>query len=488
VNTAEPPIAEPTVTVPELAPGTAAPPGASAAVDPVPAETSPGTSGAVSASGRLRAGELRRWVAGFLAAHPVGDPLTPGEIARRLGRSSGAVANALGVLASRGEAEQLATRPVRYRATAITAAAATAAATRLPAATTGGATSRGGGAGGTAPPGRSATGSPAPAPVPAPGSSAAGSTTGTGTAPRSASRSAASRVAAAKSPPAPDEPVTGPVTRPNGTFYHPRLLSGVPDVTALRNLRWAGVPALMYGPPGTGKTSVVEAAFADLITVQGDGDTTVADFVGEYTQTPDGRYQFVHGPLVRAMREGRALFIDDATLIPPTVLAVVYPAMDGRREIILKAHAGEVVTAADGFYVVAGHNPGVHGAVLSDALASRFSVQIRVSTDYDLAAQLKVDRRAVKIARNLATRVEKGEIGWAPQLRELLAFQKIADVLGPMAAAANLVGIAPEDDQETVAAVVRTVFGAPVEPLALGARIPSPPPPPPGSASASARA
>jgi MoxR-like ATPase len=296
-------------------------------------------------------------------------------------------------------------------------------------------------------------------------------------------------VAAAKTPPAlpetgPDEPVTGPVTRPNGTSYHPRQLSGMPDVTALRNLRRAGVPALMYGPPGTGKTSVVEAAFPDLITVQGDGDTTVADFVGEYTQTPDGRYQFIHGPLVRAMREGRALFIDDATLIPPTVLAVVYPAMDGRREIILKAHGGEVVTATDGFYVVAGHNPGVHGAVLSDALASRFSVQIQVSTDYDLAGQLAVDRRAVRVARNLAARLEKGEIGWAPQLRELLAFQKIADVLGPMAAAANLVGIAPEDDRATVAAVVRTVFGAPVEPLALGARIPPPPDPAPASARA----
>ena len=205
--------------------------------------------------------------------------------------------------------------------------------------------------------------------------------------------------------------------------------------------------------------------------MQGDGDTTVGDLVGEYTQNPDGTYRFVHGPLVRAMREGRALFLDDATLIPPTVLAVVYPAMDGRREIVIKAHAGEVVRAADGFYVAAGHNPGVHGAVLTDALASRFSAQIQVSTDYDLAAQLKVDRRAVRVARNLATRVEKGEIGWAPQLRELIAFQKIAAVLGPTAAAANLVGIAPEEDRETVAAVVRTVFGTPVEPLALGARI-----------------
>ena len=150
--------------------------------------------------------------------------------------------------------------------------------------------------------------------------------------------------------------------------------------------------------PGTGKTSVVEAAFPDLITVPGDGDTTVADLVGEYTQTPDGRYVFVDGPLVRAMREGRALFIDDATLIPPTVLAVVYPAMDGRRQIMVKANGGEVVDAADGFYVVAGHNPGVHGAVLSDALSCRFSAQIQVSTDYELALQLGIDRRAVRAA------------------------------------------------------------------------------------------
>jgi hypothetical protein len=258
-----------------------------------------------------------------------------------------------------------------------------------------------------------------------------------------------------------EEVVSGPVTRPNGQLYQPRLLSGLPDVTALRRLRAAGVSAMLYGPPGTGKTSVVEAAFGDLVTVQGDGDTTVADLVGEYTQTPDGRYVFVHGPLVTAMRQGRCLFID----------AVVYPAMDGRRQITVKANGGESVTAAEGFYVVAGHNPGVHGAVLSDALSSRFSAQIQVSTDYDLATGLKIDRRAVRVARNLATRQHKGEIGWAPQLRELIAFERIAGVLGPIAAAGNLVGIAPEEDRDTVAGVVRDVFGTPVTPLALGTRI-----------------
>ena len=116
----------------------------------------------------------------------------------------------------------------------------------------------------------------------------------------------------------------------------------MPDVEALRKLRDAGMPALLYGPPGTGKTILIEAAFGDdLITVAGDGDTTAADLAGEYTQNPDGTFAFIYGPLIRAMQEGKVLFIDDATLISPAVLAVAYPAMDGRREITVKAHKGE---------------------------------------------------------------------------------------------------------------------------------------------------
>jgi MoxR-like ATPase len=379
---------------------------------------------APAAKGRLGNGQLRRQVAEWLAARP--GPHTVGEIAKDLGRSAGAVGNALTTLADRGQADRDPGKPIRYWANSATAAAAAAITPKAP-----------------APP------KAAPAPPPA--------------APKPAASSAPKAPAPSAAP--------GPVTRPGGQVYRPRVLAGMADVEALRTLRAEGVPALLSGPPGTGKTSLVEAAFPDLITVAGDGDTTVGDFVAEYTQKPDGTYEFIYGPLIRAMQEGRVLFIDDATLISPAVLAVCYPAMDGRREVIVKAHKGEAVTAADGFYVVAGHNPGVYGAVLTEALSSRFTFQFGVATDYELARSLGIDSRAITAARNLATRQANGETGWAPQLRELLAFAKVTKIFGLDTALANLAGVAPAEDRDVVAGTLAKTFGKTVAPLALGRQI-----------------
>jgi nitric oxide reductase NorQ protein len=379
-----------------------------------------------AASGKARPGELRALVAWLLTLDPANPPRSVTDMAKTLGHSGGAVGNACQTLVARGEAEQVGSQPRTYRATASTAAAA-----QKPVIT---------------PPGQGRQAPPRPAqPAPPPATPAA-------------------TTSAANGKPA-------PITRPNGQRYHPRSLANLPDVEALRRLREANVPVLLYGPPGTGKTSLLEAAFPDLLTVAGDGDTTTGDLIGEYTQDENGGYQFIYGPLVTAMQEGRPLLIDDATLISPKVLAALYPAMDGRRQIIVKAHKGETITAADGFYVVAGHNPGVHGAILTEALASRFSVQIQVGTDYDLAQTLKINSTAVRVARNLATRQASGEIGWAPQLRELIAFQKIADALGTESAFANLVGIAPLEDRDTVAEIVTKALGKPVTALTLGRQL-----------------
>ena len=121
--------------------------------------------------------------------------------------------------------------------------------------------------------------------------------------------------------------------------------------------------------------------------------------------------------------------------------------------------------------MVAGHNPGVHGAVLTEALSSRFTFQFEVATDYELARSLGIDSRAITAARNLATRRANGEIGWAPQLRELLAFAKATKILGLDAALANLAGVAPAEDRDVVAATLARTFGETVTPLALGRQV-----------------
>lgn len=272
-----------------------------------------------------------------------------------------------------------------------------------------------------------------------------------------------------------------PVIRPNGDQYLPRELAGHADVETVRELRAAGLPLLLAGPPGGGKTALLEAAFGEtsggLHVITGDAGTKVEDFLGQWYPTgkPDEMY-WCDGPLVLAMRSGGVLFVDDATLIDTKEIACMYPAMDGRREIRVKAHPvlmdgrmqPDIVTAQPGFYVVAAHNPGVAGAILSDALSSRFTAQIWLESDLQLARTLGVSAKAVKLAVNMRTRRESGDYGvFVPEMRDLLAFRDFAKKFGEYAACENLLGKAPKDFQDDFSAEIKVAFNFDVNPRRL---------------------
>lgn len=250
-----------------------------------------------------------------------------------------------------------------------------------------------------------------------------------------------------------------PVKRPNGDDYIPRPVGHMTDVEVLIKAREVSSAALLSGYPGCGKTALVEAAFGEeLVTSHAHGDMEVADLIGTYTQEPDGSYTWVDGPLVKAMREGRPLFVDDITLAPATVLARLYPAMDGRGEITVFEHKSETVNAKEGFFVCGAHNPGAPGAILSEALASRFILPMVVDSDLKMALDMGIDSRIISGAAALQTMRTEGTIAWAPEMRELLAFQRNKDAFGEKIAVNALIGAAPEETRDTISATLKTWF------------------------------
>lgn len=272
----------------------------------------------------------------------------------------------------------------------------------------------------------------------------------------------------------------GVFVRPNGEHYHARMWGEHQDVMVLRKAReatrrayvtgsGAAMFTMLYGAPGCGKTALVEAAFgADCYTLLGTGDVEVSDLIGGYIQLPSGGFVWQDGDLIKAAEEGKPYFIDEIGLIDPKVLSVLYGLMDGRREITINANPERgTVKAHEDFYVVAATNPNAPGVRLSEALLSRFTAQVEMTTDWSLARKLGVPTTLVTAAQNLNKKRDSGECSWAPQMRELLAFRDIATEFGTKFAISNLLAASPEMDRPIVADVLTRAYGDECKPARI---------------------
>lgn len=221
------------------------------------------------------------------------------------------------------------------------------------------------------------------------------------------------------------------------------------SLEVLKNSYNAKIFVLIIGSKGTGKTTLVRK-FADMLgrelfSINLSLRTRESHLVG--TKTLDnGSIGFVEGILVKSMRDGGLLYLDELNAAEPDVLLRLDEALDDRRQIVLKEAEGQVVHAHKDWFVVATINPLTHAGTkeLPQQLLSRFPIRIKLDYPPDdieleiIKTHVSVDgmeddvKRAIRLANSLREAAAVEELYYSPSIRETIAFAKmIADGTKP---------------------------------------------------------
>lgn len=155
------------------------------------------------------------------------------------------------------------------------------------------------------------------------------------------------------------------------------------NAAVLKQLIESGLNVILSGPTGTGKTLCVDEVCKemgrDYYVIEGHESLKEFDLIGSWEPTEIAdKFVWAYGILVKAMQEGKLLFIDEANRMLARVLNIILGTLAGRRHIMLTAKGSEEVLAKEGFQIILAMNEGAGYAVnrLDTALLDRFDAEI----------------------------------------------------------------------------------------------------------------
>lgn len=217
----------------------------------------------------------------------------------------------------------------------------------------------------------------------------------------------------------------------------------------------SGLFVIVIGPKGTGKTTLVrefaQRKSANLESINFSLRTRESHLVGTKT-LENGTVGFDEGLLVKSMRGGGMLYLDEINSAEADVLLRLDEALDDRRQIVLKESTGEMVKAKEGWFVIATINPLTHVGTkeLPPQLLSRFPVRIRLEyppedielkivKQYCSGSHDEEVKQGIKLANILRQAAAVEELYYSPSLRETIAYAKLLDSGVPAKESATIV-------------------------------------------------